>query len=69
MYTCCAEKKIATCASCEEFAVPRDYAECTKVNSFIAKVFTSSNRPAALAMLRDQGEAAYLAEKRQCGKM
>ena len=63
---CCAEKDITTCAACDEFA-GRDYRECRKVYSFISRVisfFTRSNRPASLAMLRDEGEDAYLAAHR-----
>jgi hypothetical protein len=68
---CCAEKKIATCAECADFPAPRDYRECRKVNNFIAKIFAvifKSDRPAALALLRDQGREAYLKAKRESGK-
>jgi hypothetical protein len=69
---CCVERKIETCAECPDFKPPRDYRECPKVNHFIAKMFslfTGSDRPAALALLRDQGREKYLAAKRASGKM
>ena len=68
---CCVEKKITTCADCDEFRAPRDYRECKKVNSWIAKIFRfifRSNRPEALTLLRDQGREAYLAAKRASGR-
>ena len=72
MRACCVERKIETCAECPDFKPPRDYRECPKVNHFIAKMFslfTGSDRPAALALLRDQGREKYLAAKRASGKM
>lgn len=69
---CCIEKEITTCAECDEFVSPRDYRECRKLNNFIARIFAliyGSNRPAALAMLRDQGEEAFLSAKRETMKM
>ncbi len=69
---CCAGRRIETCAACPDFPSPRDYRECPKVNNFIAKtisLFTGSDRPAALALLRDQGRDKYLAAKRETGKM
>ena len=69
---CCVEKGIITCAECGEFVHPRSYAECKKINNFIAKLFAlffGSNRPAALALLRDEGRDAYLQAKRSSGKM
>jgi len=69
---CCEEKGIATCASCGDFAAPHGYRECKKVFNPIARVisfFTGSDRPAALAMLRDSGVDGYLAAKRSTGKM
>ena len=69
---CVIEKGIKTCAECQEFKAPRDYKECKKVNNFIAKVIsliTGSNRPAALALLRDEGIESYLVEKRRANKM
>jgi hypothetical protein len=68
---CCADKQITTCAECDEFRTPRDYRECKKINSWIAKLFRlvfRSDRPGALAMLRDQGPEAYLRAKREGGK-
>ena len=68
---CCADKGITVCADCDSFSSPRDFRECKKVNSFIAKLFAlifRSNRPAALVMLRDQGRNAYLREKWASGK-
>ena len=69
---CGKERGIETCAQCPDFPPPRDYRECPKVNSFIARAFsffTGSDRPAALALLRDQGREKYLASKRETGKM
>jgi hypothetical protein len=69
---CCVERKISTCAECADFKTPRDYRECRKVHNPISRVigfFTGSSRPAALALLRDQGREAYLASKRDGGKM
>jgi len=69
---CCVEKGITTCAQCEEFSAPRDYRECKRINNIIPKVFGlifGTNRPKALALLRDHGQEAYLAEKRASGKM
>jgi len=70
--SCCESKAITTCAECTDFASPRDYHECPKVWSFIPRViafFTGSDRPGALAMLRDQGKEAYIAHKRNTSKM
>jgi hypothetical protein len=69
---CVIEKKIETCAACPEFAAPRDYRECAKVHNFISKVFAlfmGSDRPGALAMLRDRGLGAFVAATRESGKM
>jgi hypothetical protein len=69
---CVIEKGITTCAECADFAKGRDYRECKKVNNVIAKiiaVFTKSDRPGALALLRDEGRDAYLQAKRASGKM
>jgi hypothetical protein len=69
---CCREKGIVTCAECEAFPAPRDYRECRKVNNLLSKLFAllfKSDRPAALALLRDQGRDAYLTLKRHSGKM
>ena len=69
---CCVEKGILTCAECAEFASPRDYRECKTVNNLVAKVFAflfKTDRPGALAVLRDEGRDAYLSQKRESGKM
>ena len=69
---CCVERRITTCAECPDFPAPRDYRECPKVNNFIARaisLFTGSDRPAALALLRDRSREQYLAVKRESGKM
>ena len=69
---CCVTKGIQSCAACDEFKAPRDYRECPKVHNFIAKMFGlmfGSNKTAALVMLRDQGLEAFLADRRQSGKM
>jgi hypothetical protein len=66
------EKGIITCAECDEFRSPRDYRECRKVNNLIARIialFTRSDRPGALAMLRDAGQDAYLQAKRTTRRM
>jgi hypothetical protein len=68
---CCADKGITICADCSEFRAPRDFRECKKLNSVVAKLFSlifRSNRPAALALLRDGGREAYLQAKRASGK-
>ena len=68
---CCHGQQITTCAQCPQFAAPQDYGKCRKVNNLIAKIIAflfKSDRPAALAMLRDQGREAYLYQKRQTGK-
>jgi hypothetical protein len=69
---CCVERQIATCAECADFKAPRDYRECRKVHNPISRVigfFTGSSRPDALALLRNKGREAYLAEKKRAGKM
>ena len=69
---CVVEKGITTCAECDEFQSPSSYAECKKINNLMAKVFAlifRSNRPAALALLRDEGREAYLEAKRTSGKI
>jgi len=69
---CCIEKGITICAECEEYLSPKSYLECKKINNLITKVFAlifKSNRPAALALLRDEGRTAYLQAKRESGKM
>ena len=63
---CAVEKKITTCAECADFKAPRDFRECRKIHNPISRVisfFTGSSRPAALALLRDKGLVAYLAEQ------
>ena len=68
---CCVEKGITTCAECDEFRSPRSYRECKKIDNLMAKFFAlifKSNRPAALALLRDEGMAVYLQTKRDSGK-
>ncbi|MHC4593164.1 MAG: DUF3795 domain-containing protein [Planctomycetota bacterium] len=69
---CCIGKGVTTCAGCDEFSAPRDYHECKKLNSLLAK-FASfifrTKRLEALALLRDQGQEAYLTAKRESGKM
>jgi hypothetical protein len=69
---CCVSKEIETCAQCDDFLAPRDFRECKKIDNVIARIMAlifGSNRPAALALLRDQGIDAYLASKRANGKM
>jgi hypothetical protein len=69
---CCAQKGIANCAACPEFAAPRHYRECPKLYNFIARAMAfvfRSDRLGALTMLRDQGEAVFLTAKRASGKM
>ena len=69
---CCIERGITICTECEEYPSPRSYRECTKINNPISKVLAlifKSNRPAALALLRDEGKTAYLQAKRESGKM
>ena len=69
---CCAGKDIETCAACPTFQDGRDFRECPKVNNWISRAigaFTGSDRPAALAVLRDRGREAYLSLHRASGKM
>ncbi|HEY3358602.1 MAG TPA: DUF3795 domain-containing protein [Polyangia bacterium] len=69
---CCIAKGILTCASCPDFAPPRSYRECGKLNSFIARAigfFMKSDRCGAVQILRDEGVADYLALKRASGHM
>ena len=69
---CCVQQGITTCAACEEFKAPHDFRECKKLNNWIAKLFAlvfGTDRPKALAMLRDRGRDAYLQEKRESGRM
>ncbi len=70
--SCCIEKEITTCADCDEFAAPRSYKECKNINNFIAKIFAlifRSDRPAGLAMIRDEGAPAFIEYKRLVDKM
>ncbi len=65
---CVVAKGISLCSECDEFRAPRSFRECRKVNSFVARVislFTGSDRPGALAVLRDEGKEAYLAARRR----
>jgi len=69
---CCVGRRITTCAECDDFQSPRDFSECPKVNNFIARtisLFNGSDRPVALALLRDRGRERYLAVKRETGSM
>jgi hypothetical protein len=69
---CCAGRKITTCARCFDFESPRDYSECPKLNTFMARtasLFTGVNRLLALDLLRDRGPERYLTAKRESGKM
>lgn len=69
---CCIEKVIIGCWKCEEFKAPADYRECGKINTFMSKVWKllyKVDRPAALAMLRDQGNEAFLEIKKESGNM
>jgi len=64
---CCAEKKIVGCWECPDFRAPRDYRECGNVNHWIPRlisVFTKSDWPRHLTVLRDEGKGPYLAIKR-----
>ena len=68
---CCVEKGITTCAECDELPSPASYRNCKNLNSLIARAFAlvyRSDRPAALALLRDEGKTAYLQTKRDTGK-
>jgi len=63
----CAEKKIVGCWECPDFRAPRDYRECGNVNHWIPRlisVFTKSDWPRHLTVLRDEGKGPYLAIKR-----
>jgi hypothetical protein len=68
---CCADRKITGCHECPEFAAPRDYRECGKVNHWIPRLislFTKSDWPRYLTILRDEGKGPYLAAKRARGR-
>ena len=68
---CCKEKGIPHCGSCDEFPAPRDYHECKKLNTFVARVFAfifRTNRFEAVTLLRDQGLEACLAAKRSSNR-
>ncbi|NLH48907.1 MAG: DUF3795 domain-containing protein [Myxococcales bacterium] len=68
---CCAKKGLLHCAPCADFAAPRAFRECKKLNNPIARVLAllfGSDRNGALTLLRDQGLEAYLAAKRADGK-
>jgi hypothetical protein len=67
---CCGEKRIAGCWECPDFRAPRPYRECGKVNHWIPRVislFTKSDWPRHLTILRDEGVARYLEIKRPRG--
>jgi len=69
---CCESKGILNCSDCGDFKIEAELRDCKKLNNFIAKAFSlvfGSNRPAALALLREKGRDAYLEEKRRTGKM
>ena len=69
---CVIEKGIVTCAECDEFPSPHDFRECKKINNLLARIiglFTKSDRPGSLAVLRDEGPDAYLQAKRTSGRM
>jgi hypothetical protein len=64
---CCADKGITGCWECTDFRAPRDYRECKKVHHFIPRfisIFTKSDWPRYLTILRDQGKGPYLEAKR-----
>jgi hypothetical protein len=68
---CCGDKGIANCSACADFTSPRDYRECGKLHNWISRFFgliLRSDRIGALTLLRDEGEDAYLAAKRESGK-
>jgi hypothetical protein len=69
--SCCADKAITGCWECPDFRAPRDYRECGKVNHWIPRfisLFTKSDWPRYLTILRDQGKGPYLDVKRARGK-
>ncbi len=64
---CVVAKGLITCAECPDFPSGRDFRECPKLNNFLSKLMAvvfRSDRPGALAMLRDQGRDVYLQDKR-----
>ena len=68
---CCAEKGVTGCFECKEFPAPRDYRECANVNHWIPRLislFTKSDWPRYLTILRDEGKGPYLAAKRAGGR-
>ncbi|HCE42526.1 MAG TPA: hypothetical protein DET40_03140 [Lentisphaeria bacterium] len=57
--SCCIEKKLASCAGCDEFKDPR---QCSKFNNIFSKLFGlvfGSDRPACIECIRDIGSEAY----------
>jgi len=60
--TCCLENKYVTCADCTTFS---NAADCKKLNNFISKtisLFTGSDRPASIKLIKEKGCDYYCKE-------
>jgi hypothetical protein len=69
---CVIEKEHTHCSECSDFASPHSFKECNKINTLLGKVisfFFRSNRPAALAMIRDEGVEVYLKSRQGTKRM
>ena len=66
--TFCLEKKICSCADCQDFA---NASECKKFTNFFSKLFAfvfSSDRQACINMIKEKGYDAYAEEMAKRGK-
>jgi hypothetical protein len=66
--TCCAEGKIATCASCARYVDPND---CKKFNNFISKIFGflfKSDRAACISQIKRLGLDGHAARMAESGR-
>jgi len=60
--SCCIENSLSSCADCKDFD---DVRNCTKYNSFLARVFAiifRSNRPACVDRIKELGMDGYAKE-------
>ncbi len=67
--TCCMEKKIASCAECEEFVFPND---CKKYNNVFARVIgfvTKTDRSKCIETIRKEGADKFAIYMSGNGKM
>jgi hypothetical protein len=66
--TCCQENGYATCAACTQFS---DVHDCRKFDNVMARVFAlifRSDRPAAIARIKEIGVEAYADEMAARGR-